>query len=233
MRAPARSWASGTPSRLPTGAGPGRPGGGGGNGGGDCTPEVGTGQSLTEGDVALDTVKCGDFYQLTDMTRGGGSTHNMGSRKVGNGSVFVDADNSWGSGGLTDSATVAADAHYGISETWDYYFNIHGREGIDGNGTGALTRVHYGRNYANAFWSDGRSACPLATATMASASCHWSRWTLWARNVARCDQSYGGFVYRRSGAPTKPPPTSWARWSSSTPTTPMTRAISWWRTLSR
>ena len=133
--------------------GPGRPGGG-GNGGGNCTPQVGTGHSLTEGDVALDTVKCGDFYQLTDMTRGGGSTHNMGNRKVGNGSVFVDADNSWGSGGLTDSATVAADAHYGVSETWDYYLNVHGRDGIANDGQGALSRVHYGRNYANAFWRD-------------------------------------------------------------------------------
>ena len=133
--------------------GPGRPGGG-GNGGGSCTPEIGTGHSLTEGNVTLDTIKCGDFYQLKDMTRGGGSTNNMGSRKVGNGSVFVDADNSWGNNGLNDSATVAADAHYGVSETWDYYLNIHNRQGIDGNGTGALSRVHYGRNYGNAFWND-------------------------------------------------------------------------------
>jgi len=49
---------------------------------------------------------------------------------------------------------VAVDAHYGVTKTWDYYKNVHGRLGIDGNGTGALSRVHYGRSYSNAFWND-------------------------------------------------------------------------------
>src|SRR6185295_4433937 len=57
--------------------------------------------------------------------------------------------------GLNDSSTVAADAHYGVSKTWDYYKNVHGRNGIANNGVGALSRVHYGRGYVNAFWSDG------------------------------------------------------------------------------
>ena len=29
---------------------------------------------------------------------------------------------------------------------------MHGRNGIFGNGTGSYNRVHYGKNYANAFW---------------------------------------------------------------------------------
>lgn len=32
---------------------------------------------------------------------------------------------------------------------------MHGRQGIANDGVGALTRVHYGRNDQNAFWSDG------------------------------------------------------------------------------
>ena len=36
--------------------------------------------------------------------------------------------------------------------TWDYYKNVHGRNGIFGNGAGSLNRVHYGNNYVNAFW---------------------------------------------------------------------------------
>ena len=127
------------------------------DGGSTCTgavASVGTGHSLTEGDVAIDTMKCGSVYKLKDLTRGGGYTTNLGGLTSGQGSIIVDTDNSWGNNALTDSVTVAADAHYGVSKTWDYYKNVHGRNGIANNGVGALSRVHYGRNYVNAFWSD-------------------------------------------------------------------------------
>jgi Zn-dependent metalloprotease len=119
------------------------------------TPAVGVGHSLTEGDVAIDSVRCGKGYQLRDLTRGGGYTTNMGLRQTGMGTIYSDADNKWGNGGLHDAATVAADAHYGVSATWDYYLDVHGRHGIADDGVGAVSRVHYGRNYNNAFWSDG------------------------------------------------------------------------------
>ncbi|MFC7302306.1 M4 family metallopeptidase [Cognatiluteimonas weifangensis] len=124
--------------------------------GGSCTPAaaVGTGKTLTLGNVALDTVKCGTQYQMKDLVRGGGYTTNMANRQIGLGTIFVDADNSWGNNALTDAATVAADAHYGVSRTWDYFKNVHGRNGIANDGQGALSRVHYGRKYVNAFWSD-------------------------------------------------------------------------------
>jgi Zn-dependent metalloprotease len=125
-----------------------------GDGCADPVVATGTGHSLTEGTVALDTSRCGSSYQLKDLTRGGGSTTNMGLRQNGMGSIYVDADNTWGNGALNDSATVAADAHYGVSATWDYYLDLHGRHGIADDGVGAISRVHYGRNYANAFWSD-------------------------------------------------------------------------------
>jgi Zn-dependent metalloprotease len=59
-----------------------------------------------------------------------------------------------------------------VATTWDYYKNVHGRNGIADDGKGALSRVHYGRSYSNAFWSDscfcmtfgdgdGRSIYPL------------------------------------------------------------------------
>jgi Zn-dependent metalloprotease len=119
-----------------------------------ATAAVGTGKTLTEGNVTLHTIRCGSLYQMKDLTRGGGYTTNMGMRTTGSGNIFVDADNTWGNNALTDSATVAADAHYGVAETWDYYKNIQGRNGIANDGRGALSRVHYGRNYVNAFWSD-------------------------------------------------------------------------------
>ena len=53
-----------------------------------------------------------------------------------------------------DRATAAADAQYGVAMTWDYFKNVHGRNGIDNDGVGAYSRVHYGINYVNAFWND-------------------------------------------------------------------------------
>ena len=49
---------------------------------------------------------------------------------------------------------MGVDAQYGAAETWDYYRVVHGRNGIRNDGLGALSRVHYGVGYANAFWSD-------------------------------------------------------------------------------
>lgn len=131
-----------------------QPGPGGGNGG-NCTAAVGVGNSLTEGSVTLNTSQCGSSYRMVDTTRGGGATHNMGMKTIGMGAVFTGSTNIWGNSLVTNSQTVAADAHYGIATTWDYYKTVHNRNGIDGNGTGAITRVHYGRNFQNAFWSDG------------------------------------------------------------------------------
>ena len=129
--------------------GPGGPGGG-----TTCAEAVGTGNTLTEGDVQLDTAKCGTSYQMKDLTRGGGYTTNMGMRTIGMGTVFTDADNNWGNNLLSSAQTVGADAHFGVSMTWDYFAEAHGRNGIANDGRGAVSRVHYGRNYANAFWRD-------------------------------------------------------------------------------
>ncbi len=38
--------------------------------------------------------------------------------------------------------------------TWDYYKNVHSRNGIAGDGKGSYNRVHYGNGYNNAFWDD-------------------------------------------------------------------------------
>lgn len=128
------------------------PGGGGTT---TCTAATGTGNSLTEGNVVLNTSKCGATYQLVDTTRGGGATHTMAMLTAGMGTVVTDADNVWGTGLVNNAQTVAADAHYGVATTWDYYKTVHGRMGIANDGEGAISRVHYGRNYQNAFWSDG------------------------------------------------------------------------------
>ncbi len=131
----------------------GKPGSG-GTGCTSTTSAAGTGHTLYSGNVAISTVNCGTSFQMKDLTRGGGYTTDLGNSTSGTGTIFSDADNSWGSNTVSDRASAAADAHYGIAVTWDYYQNTFGRNGIANDGKGALSKVHYGRNYVNAFWSD-------------------------------------------------------------------------------
>jgi zinc metalloprotease ZmpA len=133
----------------------GKPGGGGG-GGATCNSSAGgTGRTLFSGNVPINTTGCTDgSFQMKDLTRGGGYTTDLNQRQSGSGTIFTDSDNSWGNNTTSDRASAAADAHFGVAETWDYFLTVHGRNGIANDGQGALSRVHYGRNYVNAFWSD-------------------------------------------------------------------------------
>lgn len=129
-----------------------KPGTGGGTGGG--TAAVGTGRSIYSGNVSINTASANGSFNMTDTTRGGGYTTNMGNSTRGSGTLFTDADNVWGNNTQSDAASAGADAHYGVSATWDYFKTNHGRNGIANDGKGALSKVHYGRSYVNAFWSD-------------------------------------------------------------------------------
>ncbi|WP_405457035.1 M4 family metallopeptidase [Streptomyces sp. NBC_00101] len=116
--------------------------------------ETGTGNTQYSGTVTLGTSGTSGSYNLTDSTRGGHKTYNLNHGTSGTGTLFSGADDVWGNGVGTNTETAAADAHYGAAETWDYYKNVHGRTGIKGNGVAAYSRVHYGNNYVNAFWTD-------------------------------------------------------------------------------
>lgn len=118
-------------------------------------PAVGSGQSLFDGTVSVNSITTGTGFRLTDSTRGNSSTVDMMNRGFGRGKAFTDADNAWGDGSTSNRQTVAVDAHYGGATTWDYYLDVFGRNGIANDGAGAKSRVHYKRNYANAFWDDG------------------------------------------------------------------------------
>ncbi|MFN7981897.1 MAG: M4 family metallopeptidase [Vicinamibacterales bacterium] len=115
---------------------------------------AGTGNSFFNGTVALTTNSITGGFELKDPSRGSQNTRDMNNGTGGNGTIFTDADNVWGTGALTSRQTVGVDAQYGTAMTWDYYKNVHGRNGIANNGTGAYNRVHYSTGYNNAFWSD-------------------------------------------------------------------------------
>ncbi|MFJ4537924.1 M4 family metallopeptidase [Streptomyces tibetensis] len=124
----------------------------------------GDGASLYGGTVPLETTASGSSYQMKDATRGGtytGDAENKTDKCLltvcltrAPATLFTDADNQWGTGAAADRSTVAVDAQYGTDVTWDYYKKVHGRDGIAGDGKGSFNRVHYGKDYNNAFWDD-------------------------------------------------------------------------------
>ncbi|KND29606.1 M4 family metallopeptidase [Streptomyces acidiscabies] len=125
---------------------------------------AGDGQSLYGGTVPLETTLSGTTYQLKDPTRGNtytGDAENKTDLCIfgicivrAPATLFTDADNHWGTGTAASRATAAVDAQYGTDVTWDYYKNVHGRNGIGNDGKGSYNRVHYGNGYNNAFWDD-------------------------------------------------------------------------------
>ncbi|MCW3813041.1 M4 family metallopeptidase [Micromonospora sp. DR5-3] len=112
---------------------------------------VGSGQGIYTGSVSIDTTLSGSTYQMVDPSHGNGRTCDM-NNGTSTCTTFTDADNAWGNGTNSNRQSAGVDAHFGAAKTFDYFKNVHGRNGIFGNGTGVPSRVHYGSNYVNAFW---------------------------------------------------------------------------------
>ncbi|MBT2459272.1 M4 family metallopeptidase [Streptomyces sp. ISL-86] len=117
--------------------------------------ETGTGNTMYSGQVTLGTSQSGSSYTLTDAGRGSHKTYDLnGGTGSGTGTLFSGPDDIWGTGAASSRETAGADAHYGAQLTWDYYKNVHGRNGLRNDGVAPYSRVHYGNAYVNAFWSD-------------------------------------------------------------------------------
>jgi zinc metalloprotease ZmpA len=116
--------------------------------------DAGIGKTQHSGDVNLDVTLSGGVYSLDDPVRGGHKTYDLNHATNGTGTLITSADNIFGNNTSSDPQTAGADAHYGAATTWDYYLNVHGRNGIRNDGVAAYSRVHYSTNYVNAFWSD-------------------------------------------------------------------------------
>ncbi len=139
---------------------------------------TGSGASLYNGTVSIETYYNGSTYYLEGIGRKIGTFDNRNTTTSTN--RFGDTDNIWN----TSTQRAAVDAHFGAAQTLDYYQNVHGRNGIDGSGgpgyyTSAdgvtaliSSKVHYSSNYNNAFWNgqfmtygdgDGSTFTPLVT----------------------------------------------------------------------
>ena len=88
---------------------------------------------------------------------------------------FTDSDNNWTSTANDDQ--YALDAHWGAEMTYDYFWNVHARNSINGSGFKLVSYVHYDNNYVNAFWDgsrmtygdgNGTSTSPLTTMAVAA-----------------------------------------------------------------
>lgn len=122
----------------------------------------GSGQSLYSGTVTINVSPSGSGFTLTDPVHGGAVTTDMQNKQDNilcqlfgsctNGVAFTSTTTSFGNGTNANRASAAVDAVYGHAETFDYFKNVLGRNGIFGNGQAAPSRVHYGNGYVNAFW---------------------------------------------------------------------------------
>jgi Zn-dependent metalloprotease len=152
--------------------------------------QTGSGSSLYSGTVSIDTSSAGSTFYMEDLGRRMG-TFNMnstGNTMFGTGGKmarFTGTDDLWSA----SLERAGVDAHLGAAKTFDYYLNVHNRNGIDGNGGPRTTaagangsvslitsRVHFGKNYNNAFWNNnqmtygdgnGTSFSPLVTLDIA------------------------------------------------------------------
>ncbi|HKP69908.1 MAG TPA: M4 family metallopeptidase [Pyrinomonadaceae bacterium] len=134
--------------------------------------QTGSGSSLYSGTVTINTSSSGSTFYMEDLTRRMG-TFNMnstGNESTGGGgtqSRYTDTDDIWN----TTIQRAGVDAHFGARWTYDYYLNVHSRNGIDGAGGPGVTtaaansgvslitsRVHFGTSgrYNNAFWFNNR-----------------------------------------------------------------------------
>lgn len=123
----------------------------------ETTAAIGTGKTMFTGDQSLNTDSTGGTYYLRDLTRGGGNyTCDQKNKTSGTCSVMTSATNVFGNNvkDSSDRNTAGADAHFGLQLTWGYYASMFGRNGINNAGGKTYSRVHYGNNYQNAFWSD-------------------------------------------------------------------------------
>jgi zinc metalloprotease ZmpA len=107
---------------------------------------VGTGKTLLIGNVSLNTSTGTGGYQLVDSTRGGGNTRDGTGKVIDNvyntAKIMADADNIWGNNAESQVASEASDAHFGVQTTWDYYKNVHGRNGIYNDNVGVKSVVN-------------------------------------------------------------------------------------------
>lgn len=83
--------------------------------------------------------------------------HGVDYNNTANAIDFVDNDNTWTAAEWNNANqdNAALDAHWGAERVYDYWYTVHNRNSIDGNGLPIRNYVHYGTAFNNAFWWPG------------------------------------------------------------------------------
>lgn len=104
-------------------------------------------------------IVCDSFnggYRLREAGRGNGiRTFNMATSTNYTNTDFTSSTTTFNLAN-PQKDQYATDAHWGAEMTYDYFFQVHNRNSIDGNGHQLLSYVHYSSNYDNAFWDGSR-----------------------------------------------------------------------------
>ena len=120
------------------------------------TDVAATARTMYSGNQAIRADFTSSRYLLRDLTKSATSSCDMNNRTSGSCTIFSRTTPTFGNNNRnnSDRATAGADAQFGLQATWNFYRTTLGRNGINGNGRQTFSRVHYGVNYENAFWSN-------------------------------------------------------------------------------
>lgn len=122
-----------------------------------ATPATGTFATRYVGSRQVATDLSGGSYRLRDYTRATGiETYNLrNGTTLAAGVDFTDNDNNWTAAEFNNTAkdNAALDAHFGSTQVYDYWLNVHGRDSWDGLGSKLINYVHFSTNYDNANWN--------------------------------------------------------------------------------
>lgn len=103
--------------------------------------------------IICDSVAPDSFY-LRETGRGGGIiTYDVRALSANDTMrVFLNNNDTWANFNAVHDET-ATDAHWGAEMTYDFYKNTFNRDSYNDSGGALISRVHFGKNYNNAFWN--------------------------------------------------------------------------------
>ena len=115
---------------------------------------LGTGNTVYSGKqtIACDSSETGEIT-LKDVSRGNGiETYNLNNGSSTNSRTpFVNSSSNWNN--IENSKNqYALDAHFGTACTFDYFLEKHQRNSIDNKGFKLINNIHFGVDFANAYW---------------------------------------------------------------------------------
>ncbi len=117
----------------------------------------GKANTVYSGTQTITTDSTSTVYTLKEAGRGNGiETYNMKNGTIFSSYVdFTDNNNVWDTINAQKDQ-YAVDAHWGAEMTYDYYFQKHNRNSIDGKGYKLINMLHYGSAFGNAYWDGVR-----------------------------------------------------------------------------